>query len=365
MTIVEITSAIEAFAPLALQEDYDNCGMQVGNRNSECTGAILCVDATEMVVQEAVDRGCNLVISHHPLIFKGLKRLTGATAVERTVIKALQNGVAIYSCHTAIDNATSGVSWEMARMLGIENVSVLGPQRDKLLKLSVMVPTTHCDDVKNALFKAGAGKIGDYDSCSFAVEGHGSFRALEGANPFVGQLGEVHIEPEVRIDVVMPRWLKGKVEASLIKAHPYEEPAYEFVAIENVLKLTGSGVVGELNEPISLKQFIEKVKCAFHSPIVRTNACDDSVEVSKVAMCGGAGGFLVQRAIGVGAHVYLTSDTRYHDFIDYKNDIIIVDIGHFESEQCTKNIFYRIIQEKFPNFALYYSDIEKNPINYL
>lgn len=365
MTIAEITSAIETYAPLALQEDYDNCGLQVGNRMTECTGALLCVDATEAIVDEAISRGCNLVISHHPLIFKGLKRLIGSTQVERTVMKALQNGVAIYSCHTAIDNATYGVSWEMAEMLGVENVEVLDPQSDKLLKLSVMVPNAHCDEVKAALFKAGAGKIGAYDCCSFSVEGKGSFRALDGANPFVGELGEVHYEPETRVDVLLPRWLKGKVEKALINAHPYEVPAYEFVAIENVSKLTGSGVVGDLKEPMSLRAFVEKVKHAFHSPIVRTNAYDDRMEVSKIAMCGGSGSFLMRNAIGAGALVFLTSDTRYHDFVDYKNDIIIVDIGHFESEQCTKNIFYRIIQEKFPNFALYYSDIEKNPINYL
>ena len=365
MTIAEITSAIEAFAPLALQEGYDNCGLQVGNRMTECSGALLCVDATEAIVEEAISRGCNLVISHHPLIFKGLKRITGSTQVERTVMKALQKGVAIYSCHTAIDNATNGVSWEMASLLEVEGVKVLEPQVGKLLKLSVMVPIAHCDEVKTALFKAGAGKIGDYDCCSYSVEGKGSFRALEGANPFVGELGEIHYEPETRVDVLLPRWMKGKVEKALIESHPYEEPAYEFVAIENESKLTGSGVVGDLKEPMTLRSFVEKVKQSFHSPVVRTNACDDSVEVSKVAMCGGAGGFLIPNAIGAGAQVYLTSDTRYHDFVDYKNDIIIVDIGHFESEQCTKNIFYRIIQEKFPNFALYYSDIEKNPINYL
>ena len=365
MTISEITSTIEAFAPLALQEDYDNCGLQVGDKTAECTGALLCVDATPAIVDEAIARNCNLIISHHPLIFKGLKRITGASLVEQTVMKALQNGVAIYSCHTAIDNATNGVSWEMARLLDIENVKVLEPQHDKLLKLSVMVPNAHCEDVKNALFKAGAGKIGDYDCCSFSAEGTGSFRALDGANPFVGAHGEVHFEPETRVDVVLPRWKKGQVEAALLQSHPYEEPAYEFIAIENVSKLTGSGVVGRLKTPTTLASFVEKVKEAFGSPMVRTNAEDVNAEVSVVAMCGGSGSFLVRNAIGAGAQVFLTSDTKYHDFVDYKNKINIIDIGHFESEQCTKNIFYRVIQEKFPNFALYYSDIEKNPINYL
>jgi len=365
MTIADVTSAIEKFAPLALQEDYDNCGLQVGNRDENCTGAILCVDVTPAIVDEAASRGCNLIVSHHPLIFKGLKRLTGASQVEQTVMKAIKAGIAIYSCHTAIDNAANGVSWEMARRLNVVGIETLEPQLGKLLKLSVMVPNAYCEAVKTAIFNAGAGTIGDYDCCSFSVQGEGSFRALSGANPFVGQVGEVHNELETRIDVIMPRWLKNRVERALIKAHPYEEPAYEFIAIENESKNLGSGVVGKLSTPLKLSQLISQVKEVFDAPIVRCNTTDVDQEISTVAMCGGSGAFLIGKAIAKGAQVYITSDVKYHDFVDYKNDIIIIDIGHFESEQCTKSIFYREIQEKFPTFALYYSDIEKNPINYL
>ena len=365
MTIADVTSAIEKFAPLALQEDYDNCGMQVGDSNEDCTGAILCVDVTPAIVDEAISRGCNLIISHHPLIFKGLKRLTGSSQVEQSVIKAVKAGVAIYSCHTAIDNVANGVSWEMAHRLNVVDVKTLDPQHGKLLKLSVMVPNTHCEAVKTAIFDAGAGMIGNYDCCSFSVHGEGSFRALLGANPFVGQVGEVHHEPETRIDVVLPRWLKDQVERALIEVHPYEEPAYEFVVIENDSRFSGSGIVGKFSTTISLSQLISRVKEAFGSPIVRCNVADDGQDISSIAMCGGSGAFLIKKAISLGAQVFITSDTKYHDFVDYKNDIIIIDIGHFESEQCIKNIFYRIIQEKFPNFALYYSELEKNPINYL
>lgn len=366
MTIAEVTSALEAFAPLALQEDYDNCGLQVGNRSTECKGALLCVDVTPAVVEEAIGRGCNLIISHHPLIFKGLKRLTGNSQVEQCVMKAIKHDIAIYSCHTAIDNATNGVSWEMAKRLNVTtDVKTLEPQQGKLLKLSVMVPKAHCEAVKNAIFEAGAGTIGNYDCCSFSAQGEGSFRALDGANPFVGTQGEIHYEPENRIDVVMPRWLKGKVEQALIASHPYEEPAYEFIALENGIKNIGSGVIGNLSTPLKLSQLISQVKKAFSSPIVRCNTSDVEQDVSCVAMCGGSGASFIRAAISQGAGAFITSDVKYHDFVDYKNDIIIIDIGHFESEQCTKNIFYRVIQEKFPNFALCYSDIEKNPINYL
>lgn len=365
MTIADVISTIEKFAPLALQEDYDNCGLQVGDRNSDCSGAILCVDVTPAIVDEAVARGCNLIISHHPLIFKGLKRLAGASQVEQSVIKAIKAGVAIYSCHTAIDNVANGVSWEMARRLKVVDVKTLDPQQGKLLKLSVMVPNTHCEAVKTAMFEAGAGMIGNYDCCSFSIQGEGSFRALSGANPFVGQVGEVHYEPETRIDVILPRWLKYRVEEAMIQSHPYEEPAYEFVVIENELKFAGSGIIGKLPTTISLSQLISHIKEAFGSPVVRCNVADEGQKISSVAMCGGSGAFLIKKAISSGAQVFITSDTKYHDFVDYKNDVIIVDIGHFESEQCIKNIFYRIIQEKFPNFALYYSELEKNPINYL
>ena len=365
ITISQVISTIEAFAPLSLQEDYDNSGLQVGDKSVECTGALLCVDVTPVIVDEAIDKGCNLIISHHPLIFKGLKRLTGNTLVEQTVLKAIKAGIAIYSCHTSVDNAFNGVSWEMANRLNVLGAKTLEPQKDKLLKLSVYVPLSHCEAVKAAIFNAGAGSIGAYDCCSFDVDGRGSFRANQGANPFVGTLGEIHIEPETRIEVILPRWKMNAVEMALISAHPYEEPAYEFAAIENAISKVGSGVMGHFGDPIKLSELISQIKGAFGSPVVRCNTSDTEQSVSRIAMCGGSGSFLIKSAIAQRAEVFLTSDVKYHDFVDYKNDIIIIDIGHFEGEQCTKTIFCRIIQEKFPNFALYYSELEQNPINYL
>ena len=365
ITIADVTSAIETYAPLALQEDYDNCGMQVGDRSVECRGVILCVDVTPAIVDEAIAHNCNLIISHHPLIFKGLKRLTGATLVERTVMKAIESGVAIYSCHTAIDNAQNGVSWEMARCLNVEKIRTLDVQRNNMYKLVTYVPTSDVEPLKKCLFEVGAGCVGNYDCCSFESEGKGSFRANAGANPYVGEIGKVHNESETRLEVVFPKWKKNVVEQTLLWNHPYEEPAYDFIALDNGIKNIGSGVIGELPMPLKLSQLISQVKEVFNSPIVRCNTSNTEQEVSKIAMCGGSGSFLIKNAIAAGAHVFITSDTKYHDFVDCKNDIILLDIGHFESEQCTKDIFYRIIQEKFPNFALYYTELEKNPINYL
>lgn len=365
MLIADIISALEHFAPLPLQEDFDNSGLQVGNRNEECKGVLLCVDVTPAIVDEAIEKDCNLIVSHHPLLFKGIKRLTGTSLVERTIIKAVSADIAIYSCHTSIDNAFNGVSWKMAELLGLQNVKTLSRQECKMIKLSVMVPIDHLDAIRLALFDAGAGKLGNYDSCSFISKGEGTFRALDGANPFVGNKHELHYELETRVDVILPMWLKKKVEQALLMAHPYEEPAYEFIKLDNESRYTGLGTIGQYEEPVTPHALIEEVKKVFHSPITRCSTFCKDLMIKKIAMCSGSGSSFIKDAIMAGAQAFITSDTRYHDFIDYANDILIIDIGHYESEQCTKDIFYHVITEKFPNFAVYYSEKEQNPINYL
>lgn len=232
-------------------------------------GVLLCVDPTPGIVAEAAERGCNLIISHHPLFFKGIKRLTGTTLVERTAIAAISAGIAIYSCHTSVDNAAGGVSWEMARRLGVKVLSVLQPRKADMLKLSVMVPESHADEVRLALFDAGAGRMGNYDCCSYNTSGTGTFRALEGADPYVGELLTLHREPEVRIDTVMPSRLRDRVEQALIQAHPYEVPAYEFIGLDNMSATTGSGVIGTLDSPVTPQELIRRVKAAFGSPVAR------------------------------------------------------------------------------------------------
>jgi dinuclear metal center YbgI/SA1388 family protein len=365
MTNGEIIAELERFAPAAYQESWDNTGLQVGTRGAECTGVLICVDVTPAVVDEAIERGCNLIVSHHPLMFKGLKRITGATPVEVSVMNAIAGGVSIYSCHTAVDNAEGGVSYTMARMLGIDVRRVLAPIEPRWSKLSVMVPEAEAESVRMAMFDAGAGSIGNYDCCSYNVSGTGTFRAKPGAHPFVGDIDELHHEREVRIDVLVPTWLRSKVESAMLEVHPYEEPAYEFINITNASRKIGSGVVGTLDESITPRQLIERVKAAFGSPVVRCTRFDEDMAITRIAMCGGAGGSFIGDAVAAGAQAYINSDTRYHDFIDYQDRILIVDIGHFESEQCTKDIFYQIITQKFTNFAVYKSQLEINPINYI
>lgn len=364
MFISDIISVIEQYAPLALQEDYDNSGVQVGRIDIECKGALLCLDVTPSIIDEAISRNCNLIISHHPLLFKGLKRITGSSNVEKSVIKAISSGITVYSCHTSMDNATDGVSWQMGKKLGLQNITVLDKMDGKMLKLATMAPISHAQIIKKALASAGAGKIGNYDSCSFTTEGNGCFRPLSGANPYVGELSHLHTEQESKIEVILPFWLKNKVEQALIESHPYEEPAYEFYSLENNMPYNGSGIIGTLDIEISAYKLVELVKKTFSSPTVRCSKITDN-SIKKIALCGGSGSFLIKKAITSGANAFITSDTKYHDFIDYADDIFIIDIGHYESENCTKDIFYHIIREKFSNFALYYSELEQNPIIYL
>ncbi|MGM9804259.1 MAG: Nif3-like dinuclear metal center hexameric protein [Muribaculaceae bacterium] len=360
--ISEIIAAIEQLAPLHLQEGYDNCGLQVGDANAEATAAVLCVDVTEAVIDEAIEMGANLVISHHPLIFRGIKRLTGGDAVQRMVMKAVKHDVAIYSAHTSIDNACNGVSWRMAQKLNMKNVRVLAPQSGKLVKVVVYVPREHAQAVEQAMHSHGAGNIGNYDCCSYRLEGEGRFRANDGANPFVGEVGQIHAEPETRVEVITCLACKDAVVRAMLAAHPYEEPAYDVIPLLNNSPHEGAGVVGDI-EPVPASQFFEQLKLTFRVDAVRY--CGDlSTMVSRVAMCGGSGAEFIGSAIASGAQVYVTGDVKYHDFTTNTGRIMIADIGHYESEQFTNDIFYDIIQKKMPNFATYYAKSENKQVKF-
>ncbi len=372
MLINEIIAAIEAYAPRDFQETWDNSGVQVGTTAGECTGVLLCVDVTPRVVDEAVALGANLIISHHPLIFKGIKHLTGATPVEASIMNAIAAGVTIYSSHTAMDNTPGGVSYEMAQRLGVTVTSALSPMAPRWVKLTTMVPTADAQQVRAALFDACGGEIGNapnfgaqnYDCCSFNVEGIGTFRANDGTDPTVGDIGNLHHEKEVMITMLVRKPYLNRVIATLKQVHPYQTPAYEITELLNPVTSMGLGVVGTLDTPLTPGELITRVKQAFGSPIVRHTHLDPDTKIYRVAMCGGAGGEFIPTAISARAQAYITSDTRYHDFVDHQDDILIIDIGHFESEQVTKDIFYHIITQKFANFAVYKSSVEKNSINY-
>ena len=364
MRIAEVMRLIEDFDPLDLQENWDNAGLQVGNPLREATGAMVCLDVTEAILDEAIAKGINLIITHHPLLFKGLKSITGRNSIERIVLKAIKNDIAIYSAHTNMDSAWGGVSHHMAKKIGLKDIEVLDCQHGKLYKLIVFVPVASLDAVRTALVSSGAGNIGNYDSCSYVTQGEGSFRALEGAEPYVGAVGSVHHEAECRLEVILPGRCRSKVLRAMLEAHPYEEPAYDLIALSNENKYAGLGVVGNLPEAEDAVEFLNRVKGIFGTGAVRYSG-DITKPIRRVALCGGAGAEFVREAVSRGADAFVTGDVKYHEFMDASERILIADIGHYESEHFTKEIFSEIITKKIPNFAIHYAELEKNPINYL
>lgn len=364
MKISEIISVIEEVAPLPLQESYDNAGLQVGNKNNEATGALLCIDVTEDIIDEAIENGLNLVISHHPLIFKSIKSITGKNYIERAIIKAIKNDIAIYSAHTNLDNAFGGVNFKIAEKLGLSDIKVLSPIFGRMLKLTVFVPTESADEVRNSILSSGAGEIGSYDMCSYNMEGYGTFRAKEGANPYCGEIGSIHKEKEVRIEVILPDYNKNRVLKSMMQSHPYEEPAYDIIPLANSNNYAGSGVVGELIAPMNEEDFLAMVKNVFHVGALKYSSLTGK-KVKRVALCGGSGAFLFDEALRVKADAFITGEIGYHNYFMADGQILMVEAGHYETEQYTKDIFCDIITKKFPNFAVQYTNVETNPINYL
>ncbi len=364
MKIKEIVSALERFAPLPLQDGFDNAGLQIGLTDAEATGALLCLDVTESVIDEAVAMGYNLIISHHPLIFKGYKSITGKDYVERCILKAIKNDIVIYSAHTNLDNAPGGVNFKIAEKIGLKNVRVLEPKENNLVKLVTFVPAAQADAVRNALFSMGCGHIGNYDSCSYNLEGEGTFRAQEGSNPFCGNIGELHHEKEIRIETILPAYKKGEAIRTLLAVHPYEEPAFDIYPLQNAWQQAGAGIIGELAVPETELEFLKRIKKTFEVGCVKHNKLSGR-EIQTVALFGGAGAFLLPLAISNRADIFITGEIRYHDYFGHESDILMAEIGHYESEQYTKEIFYSIIRDLFPNFALQFSKVNTNPIKYL
>jgi dinuclear metal center YbgI/SA1388 family protein len=363
MTIEEILTALESFAPLSFQEDYDNCGLLTGNRSDLATGALLTLDCTEQIVDEAIQTNCNLIIAHHPIIFSGLKKITGANYIERTIIKAIRNNVAIYACHTNLDNVRHGVNKKIADKLGLEAPAILLPKENLLRKIVTFVPQSHHQHVQQALFTSGAGHIGNYESCSFNLEGTGTFKGNSDTTPFIGKPGELSTEKEIRLETIFEVQNQSKLLAALLKAHPYEEVAYDIYTLSNHHSYVGSGMIGELKEAMTENDFLNHVKKTFRVPTIKHTKKLEK-KIKRVAICGGSGRFLLKNAIRSGADAFITSDFKYHEFFDAEDKLLLVDTGHYESEQFTPEIFYEIIQKKFSTFAIHLSKINTNPINY-
>lgn len=364
MKVRDIVQAIEAFAPVAFQESYDNSGLQVGDMNAEVKGCLLTLDVTEEIVKEAMERGCNMIVAHHPVIFSGLKRLTGANYVQRVVQMAIKNDINIYAAHTNLDNMRGGVNAKIAEKLGLENNAILSMMMGSLRKLYTFAPAKDADKVREALFAAGAGNIGKYRECSFNTEGKGTFRPDADADPAIGTAGGPReTVEEVKIEVLVTRDKESQVLKALYAAHPYEEVAYEFIALENVNQEMGAGLVGSLPEPMEEIAFLAHIKDKMKADCIKYTRLSGK-RVQKVAICGGSGSFLLKDAIRAEADVFITADFKYHQFFDAENRIVIADIGHYESEQYTVELFLDILTEKFPNFAFLLSGLSTNPVKY-
>ena len=364
MKIKDIAACIEEIAPLNYAEDFDNVGLLVGDFNTEVTGVLVTLDTLETVVDEAIENNCNLIVSFHPILFSALKKLNGKNYVERTMIKAIKNNISIYAIHTALDNSFEGVNAKICEMLGLKNKKILIPQKNTLRKLTTYAPIDAVEKVRQALFNAGAGNVGNYDNCSFNAEGYGTFRGNENSNPFVGEKGKLHTENETLIGVIFEKHKERNVLSALFKSHPYEEVAYEIVSLENTNQEIGLGMIGDLEEEKSEIDFLNFLKNTMHAKGVRHSELLGK-PIKKVAVLGGSGSFAIKNAIEAGADIYVTADIKYHDFYKAENKLIIADIGHYESEQFTKNLLVDILTKKFPNFAIILSQKNTNPIYYL
>jgi dinuclear metal center YbgI/SA1388 family protein len=364
MIIKEVTNYIEELAPLNYAEEFDNVGLLVGTYNTIVSGILVTLDTLEETVEEAIANNCNLIISFHPIIFEGLKKLNGNSYVERVVLKAIRNNIAIYAPHTALDNSKNGVSAKICEVLGLQNTKILIPKKGIIKKLTTYVPIKNADALRNSLFSANAGSIGNYDNCSFNIEGQGTFKGNENSNPVLGEKGKQHTEKEIKISIVF----ESKNEASILNAlkehHPYEEVAYEIVTTENVHQNIGMGMMGELSSAMNEKDFLLFVKNTMKTDCIRHSAFINK-KIKKVAVLGGSGSFAISNAKKAGADAYLSADFKYHEFFKAENTILLADIGHYESEQFTKNLLVDYLTKKISNFAVILSEKSTNPIYYI
>jgi dinuclear metal center YbgI/SA1388 family protein len=364
MIVQDVINYLEDLSPLAYAEDFDNVGLLVGNKNTQLTAILVTLDTLEAVVDEAIENKCNLIVSFHPIIFKGLKKLTGRTYVERVVMKAIKNDIAIFAMHTALDNALQGVNNMICEKIGLINKQILIPQSRTIKKLTTYAPKEEADKLREALFNAGAGSIGNYNECSFNAEGIGTYKGNINSNPTKGKKETLHFEPEIQISVTYPKHLESTIIQTLFKVHSYDEVAYEITTLENKNQHIGMGMIGEFEKPMEEASFLNHIKSKMNTKCVRHSALIGK-PIQSVTVLGGSGSFAISDAKAAKADAFITADLKYHDFFTAENSILLADIGHYESEQFTKNILVAFLTKKMPNFAVVLSKTNTNPVKYL
>jgi dinuclear metal center YbgI/SA1388 family protein len=363
MKINEIAEYLEESIPLAYQEEYDNCGLLTGDPDKEVTGVLVSLDITMEVLEEAVKKQCNLIIAHHPAIFRGLKKLVSGMPESTMIIFAIKNDIALYAIHTNLDNSLFGLNAFVAKRLGLSNLRILEPKAGLLSKIVTYCPSGHVERVRDAMFRAGGGRIGEYDQCSFNLSGHGTFRPSEEARPYVGQSGKMHTEPEIRIEMICPVHREQHVISEMISAHPYEEVAFDIFPVKNTYQEVGPGVIGSLNQPTPAWDILAHIKAVLKVPILRHTQVPGR-NVATIALCTGAGGFMASKALRSGADLFLSADLKYHDFFGYEGKMILVDAGHYETEELVKEWLAEYLNKKFPTFAVCISEVNTNPVRY-
>lgn len=363
MRVTDVLKILDEWSPLKYAEDFDNTGLLVGDANSKVTNILVCLDCLEAVVDEAISKNCNLIVSFHPIVFSGLKKLTGKTYVERVVLKAIKHNIAIIAIHTALDNSWEGVNAGFLAALGAEKEDILIPKKGVVKRLSTFVPKAEANELLNALFTAGAGAMGAYSECSFTVEGTGSFKPNQSANPTLGTAGKRHLEPESKIQVVYEAHKESKILKALFNTHSYEEVAYEVTTLENKHQTMGMGMIGSFNKPLSEPEFLNLLAKKMNARGIRHSKLLDK-PIKRIAVLGGSGAFAIEAAKAAGVDAFISADFKYHDFFKAENQLVLADIGHYESEQFTKNIIVSHLSKKITNFAVILSEINTNPIIY-
>ena len=362
MIVKDVTNYLESIAPLQLQESYDNAGLIIGDDSQQLKGVLVCLDIDEKVINEAIDSDSNLIIAHHPVVFNGIKKINPTNYSGKLIYKAIKKDICIYAIHTNIDNVLNGVNGKIADLIGLVDRSIMQPKKN-LMKLTVFIPNEYAESVKNVVFKAGGGSIGNYSNCSFSSFGMGTFMANKLAKPFIGSADKEESKEEVKLEIVLPSFLKNKIITAMIKAHPYEEVAYDLIPLENNSNF-GAGIVGSLKKPVNEKEFLKEIKKIFRVNSLRYTKLLNK-PIKRVAICGGSGSFLLENAIKLGADIFITSDFKYHQFFDADGKIIIADLGHYESEQYTIELIADLLMKNFTNFAIRLTSVNTNPINYL
>jgi len=363
MKIKQLLLELHQWAPFNYQESYDNSGLLVGSPDSEIKKILISLDITEEVIDEAIKGDFNLIISHHPIIFQGLKSLKGSTPEERIVMAAIKNDISIIAMHTNLDNILHGVNAKISQILGLQNTRILEPKSGLLKKLIVFVPQHHLIELRDALFAAGAGHIGDYDQCSYGTEGLGTFRGGEKTKPYVGKPGSIHEEKETRLEVIFPIHQQNKIIETIYNYHPYEEPAFDIYLLDNKHPQIGAGIIGELSQEMKAKDFLIFLKGKMHTDCIRHTEYKGKM-IKKIALCGGSGSFLLKTAKAADADIFISGDIKYHEFFEANQYMMIADIGHYESEQFTKDLIHDFLIENFPKFAVQISEHQTNPIKY-